>query len=222
MAAFPIPKYMTITQKPQDPPSREFERLDGVVERVTFHNADSGFCVLRLQVTGERELVTLVGFVPSVTPGEYVSASGTWITDRETRRQFRAVFVKISPPTTVTGIERYLGSGMVKGIGPVYAARLVTAFGAAVFDTIERTPERLREVDGIGAVRARSISAGWADQKVIREIMVFLHGHGVSTSRAVRIFKTYGTDAVAVVTTNPYQLARDIRGIGFLSADTIA
>jgi exodeoxyribonuclease V alpha subunit len=144
---------MTINRKPQQPPSQEFERLDGLVERVTFHNADSGFCVLRLHVKGERELVTLVGFVPSVTPGEYASASGTWITDREHGRQFKAVFVKISPPTTLTGIERYLGSGMVKGIGPVYAARLVTAFGAAVFDTIERTPERLREFDGIGAVR---------------------------------------------------------------------
>jgi exodeoxyribonuclease V alpha subunit len=216
------PKRTTITRKPQQPPSQEFERLDGLVERVTFHNADSGFCVLRLQVRGERELVTLVGFVPSVAPGEYASASGNWITDREHGRQFKAVFVKISPPTTLTGIERYLGSGMVKGIGPIYAARLVTAFGAAVFDTIERTPERLREVAGIGAVRARKITAGWADQKVIREIMVFLHGHGVSTSRAVRIFKTYGTDAIAVVAKNPYQLARDIRGIGFLSADTIA
>ena len=162
---------MTITRKPQQPPSHEFERLDGLVERVTFHNADSGFCVLRLHVKGERELVTLVGFVPSVTPGEYASASGTWITDREHGRQFKAVFVKISPPTTLTGIERYLGSGMVKGIGPVYAARLVTAFGAAVFDTIERTPERLREVDGIGAVRARKITAGWADQKVICSAM---------------------------------------------------
>jgi exodeoxyribonuclease V alpha subunit len=168
---FRIHERMTSTRKPQDPPSREFERVDGFVERVTFHNADSGFCVLRLQVKGERELVTLVGFVPSVTPGEYASASGTWITDREHGRQFKAVFVKISPPTTLTGIECYLGSGMVKGIGPVYAARLVTAFGAAVFDTIERAPERLREVDGIGAVRARKITAGWADQKVICSAM---------------------------------------------------
>src|ERR1017187_10760196 len=101
MAAFPIPKYMTITQKPQDPPSREFERLDGVVERVTFHNADSGFCVLRLQVKGERELVTLVGFVPSVTPGEYVSASGTWITDRGNRPEVKGGLVKSSRPSNV-------------------------------------------------------------------------------------------------------------------------
>lgn len=203
-------------------PRPELDRLEGLVERVTFHNADSGFCVLRLKVRGERELITLIGHTPTVAPGEYASASGTWVTDREHGRQFKAVFVKISPPTTLTGIERYLGSGMVKGIGPVYAGRLVKAFGAAVFDTIEQTPARLREVEGIGEIRAKKITSGWADQKVIREIMVFLHGNGVSTSRAVRIFKTYGQDAVAVVTDNPYRLAQDIRGIGFLSADTIA
>jgi exodeoxyribonuclease V alpha subunit len=133
-----------------------------------------------------------------------------------------AVFVKIAPPNTLSGIERYLGSGMVKGIGPVYASRLVGAFGTAVFDVIEQSPGRLREIDGIGEKRARKITSGWADQKVIREIMVFLHGHGVSTSRAVRIFKTYGPEAIAVVQDNPYRLARDIRGIGFLCADTIA
>jgi exodeoxyribonuclease V alpha subunit len=213
---------MVANPKRQDQPVPEHDRLAGLVERVTFHNADSGFCVLRLKVKGERELVTLVGHASSVTPGEFATASGTWVADREHGRQFKAVFVKISPPTTLTGIERYLGSGMVKGIGPVYASRLVKAFGAAVFDTIERTPERLREVDGIGEVRAQRITSGWAEQKVIREIMVFLHGHGVSTSRAVRIFKTYGADALAVVSENPYRLARDIRGIGFLSADTIA
>ena len=198
------------------------EQLSGLVERVTFHNADSGFCVLRLKVRGERDLVTLVGHAPSVTPGEYAAASGSWVTDREHGRQFRAVFVKIAPPNTLAGIERYLGSGMVKGIGPVYASRLVGAFGTAVFEVIEQTPERLREIDGIGEKRSRKITSGWADQKVIREIMVFLHAHGMSTSRAVRIFKAYGHEAIAVVQENPYRLARDIRGIGFLSADTIA
>jgi exodeoxyribonuclease V alpha subunit len=192
---------------PNAAPRPEPDRLAGLVERVTFHNADSGFCVLRLKVKGERELITLVGHTPSVAPGEYASASGTWVTDREHGRQFKAVFVKISPPNTLTGIERYLGSGMVKGIGPVYAGRLVKAFGAAVFDIIEQTPERLREVEGIGAIRARKITSGWADQKIIREIIVFLHGNGVSTSRAVRIFKTYGQDAIAIVTENPYRLA---------------
>ena len=200
----------------------KFDQVDGLVERVTFHNGENGFCVLRLQVKGERELVTLIGHTPAVSPGEYASASGSWIIDREHGRQFRAVFVKIAPPNTLSGIERYLGSGMVKGIGPVYAAKLVQAFGAAVFEVIEQTPTRLREIGGIGAMRAKKITSGWADQKIIREIMVFLHAHGVSTSRAVRIFKTYGQNAITVVTDNPYRLATDIRGIGFLSADTIA
>jgi len=200
----------------------DLDQLSGLVERVTFHNADSGFCVLRLKVRGERDLVTLIGHAPIVSPGEYASASGNWVTDREHGRQFRAVFVKIAPPNTLGGIERYLGSGMVKGIGPVYASRLVGAFGTAVFEVIEQSPARLLEIDGIGKKRAQKITSGWSDQKIIREIMVFLHGHGVSTSRAVRIFKTYGPDAITVVRANPYRLARDIRGIGFLSADTIA
>ena len=203
-------------------PSAGQDHLAGLVERVTFHNEQNGYCVLRLKVKGERELITLVGHTPAVSPGEYASASGHWVTDREHGRQFRAVFVKISPPTTLTGIERYLGSGMVKGIGPVYAGKLVKAFGISVFDVIETSPDRLREIPGIGDVRARKITSGWADQKVIRNIMVFLHAHGVSTSRAVRIFKTYGPDAIDIVRENPYRLARDIRGIGFLSADTIA
>jgi len=203
-------------------PTSELERLAGLVERVTFHNEQNGFCVLRLKVKAERELITLIGHTPVVSPGEYAAASGHWVTDREHGRQFRAVFIKISPPTTLTGIERYLASGMVKGIGPVYAGKLVKAFGAAVFDAIEHSPQRLREIPGIGEIRARKITSGWADQKVIREIMVFLHAHGVSTSRAVRIFKTYGQAAIAIVKENPYRLAQDIRGIGFLSADTIA
>jgi exodeoxyribonuclease V alpha subunit len=198
------------------------DQLCGLVERVTFHNAESGFCVLRLKVKGERDLVTMIGHSPTVTPGEYASASGGWITDREHGRQFRAMFVKIAPPNTLAGIERYLGSGMVKGIGPVYAGRLVKAFGTDVFDVIDLSPARLEEIDGIGKKRAQKITSSWADQRIIREIMVFLHAHGVSTSRAVRIFKTYGQDAIAVVRENPYRLARDIRGIGFLSADTIA
>lgn len=198
------------------------DHLAGLVERVTFHNEENGFCVLRLKVKGERDLITLIGHAPAVSPGEYASASGNWITDREHGRQFRAVFVKVSPPTTLTGIERYLGSGMVKGIGPIYAGKLVGAFGVSVFDVIEQSPQRLREIQGIGEIRAKKITSGWADQKIIRNIMVFLHAHGVSTSRAVRIFKTYGPDAIDIVQKNPYRLARDIRGIGFLSADTIA
>ena len=142
--------------------------------------------------------------------------------DRTHGLQFKAAFLRAAPPTTLEGIERYLGSGMIKGIGPVYARKLVQAFAEGVFDTIEQSPERLREVDGIGPKRAERIRRGWADQKVIREIMLFLHSHGVGTSRAVRIFKTYGQEAIQVISENPYRLARDIRGIGFKSADQIA
>ena len=178
--------------------------------------------MLRVKVRGQRELVTVVGAAASISAGEFVQASGTWVNDRTHGLQFKAAFLRAAPPTTLEGIERYLGSGMIKGIGPVYAKKLVQAFGEGVFDTIEQSPERLREVAGIGPKRAERIRRGWAEQKVIREIMLFLHGHGVGTSRAVRIFKTYGADAVQVITDNPYRLARDIRGIGFKSADQIA
>ena len=130
--------------------------------------------------------------------------------------------MRTSEPSSIEGIEKYLGSGMIRGIGPVYAGKMVRAFGEKVFDIIEAEPERLREVTGIGRVRAKRITDAWAEQKVIREIMVFLHSHGVGTARAVRIYKTYGVDAVQVMTENPYRLARDIRGIGFKTADAIA
>jgi exodeoxyribonuclease V alpha subunit len=198
------------------------EALAGLVERVTFHNQENGFCVLRVKARGQRDLVTVVGHAAMIAAGEFVQMSGAWVNDRTHGQQFRASFLKASPPTTLEGIERYLGSGMIRGIGPVYAKRLVRGFGEAVFDLIEQQPERLREVTGIGTKRADRIIAGWAEQKVIREIMLFLHANGVGTSRAVRIYKTYGNDAVCVISENPYRLARDIRGIGFRSADQIA
>jgi exodeoxyribonuclease V alpha subunit len=144
------------------------------------------------------------------------------VNDRTHGQQFKARFMRTSAPTSIDGIEKYLGSGMIRGIGPVYAKKLVRAFGEKVFDTIEADPERLREVTGIGPVRAKRITDAWAEQKVVREIMVFLHSNGVGTARAVRIYKTYGADAVQVMTENPYRLARDIRGIGFKTADAIA
>ena len=198
------------------------EVLAGVVERVTFHNAENGFCVLRLKARGQRDLITLVGHTATITAGEFVQASGAWINDRTHGLQFRAQFLKATAPTTLEGIEKYLGSGMIRGIGPIYAKKLVAAFGEQVFELIEQEPDRLREITGIGPKRASRIVAGWAEQKVIREIMLFLHAHGVGTSRAVRIYKTYGPDAVQLVTDNPYRLARDIRGIGFRTADQIA
>ncbi|MEN8742638.1 MAG: ATP-dependent RecD-like DNA helicase [Phaeobacter gallaeciensis] len=200
----------------------ETEVLAGLVERVTFHSTESGFCVLRVKARGHRDLVTTVGHAAMISAGEWITASGTWINDRNHGLQFKAHFLKTHAPSTLDGIEKYLGSGMIRGIGPVYAKRLVKMFGNDVFDIIEESPERLRDVDGIGPKRADKITAGWADQKVIREIMVFLHEHGVGTARAVRIFKTYGTDAVQVMSENPYRLAKDIRGIGFRTADLIA
>jgi exodeoxyribonuclease V alpha subunit len=190
------------------------ETLSGLVERVTYHNAENGFCVLRVKARGQRDLVAVVGHAAAINAGEFISATGWWTTDREHGLQFKAATVTTTQPTTLEGIEKYLGSGMIRGIGPVYARALVQAFGDAVFDLIEQEPKRLREVTGIGAKRATRIVAGWADQKAIREIMLFLHANGVGTSRAVRIYKTYGQDAVALISENPYRLARDIRGIG--------
>src|SRR5919199_6634251 len=198
------------------------EALAGLVERVTFHSAETGFCVLRVKVRGQREPVTVVGHAALISAGEWVSASGVWVNDRTHGLQFKAGFLKATAPTTLEGIEKYLGSGMIRGIGPVYAKKLVRAFGEAVFDLIEREPDRLREVTGIGPKRAGRIVAGWAEQKVIREIMLFLHSHGVGTSRAVRIYKTYGPEAVRVVSEDPYRLPRDIPGNGFPTPDQIA
>ena len=198
------------------------EVLAGLVERVTYHNAENGFCVLRAKARGHREMVTVVGHAATIAAGEWITASGEWVNDHTHGQQFKARFLRTSPPTSTDGIEKYLSSGMIRGVGTVYAKKLVRAFGEKVFDVIEATPDRLREVDGIGPVRAASILAAWAEQKAVREIMVFLHSHGVGTARAVRIFKTYGADAIQVMTENPYRLARDIRGIGFKTADAIA
>ena len=198
------------------------EVLAGLVERVTYHNVENGFCVLRARARGHRDLVTVVGHAATIAAGEWITASGEWLNDHTHGQQFKAKFLRTSAPTSVEGIEKYLGSGMIRGIGPVYAKKMVKAFGEKVFDIIEAEPDRLREVTGIGAVRAKRITDAWAEQKIIREIMVFLHSNGVGTARAVRIYKTYGADAVQVMTENPYRLARDIRGIGFKTADAIA
>ena len=198
------------------------EYLSGTIERITYHNTDNGFCVLRVKVKGHKDLVTVTGSVPSVSVGEYIKCSGIWHNDRNHGKQFKADFLKSLPPDTLEGIERYLGSGLIKGIGVHFAKRLVSAFGDKVFEVIENKPDLLSTVDGIGKIRAQSICANWQDQKIIREIMVFLQSHGVGTTRATRIYKTYGEKAIEIVSQNPYQLAKDIRGIGFISADTIA
>jgi exodeoxyribonuclease V alpha subunit len=198
------------------------DSLTGVVERITFHNPENGFAVLRVQVRGRRELATVVGHVAAISAGEHVEAEGTWTNDAVHGLQFKSTSLRSAAPTSLEGIEKYLGSGLVKGVGPHFAKTLVAAFGLDVFDVIDREPARLREVRGIGPIRASRLLASWREQRAVRDIMVFLHSHGVGTSRAARIFKTYGADSVRLITDNPYRLAADIRGIGFLTADHVA
>src|SRR5450631_955831 len=194
-------------------------QLNGLVERVTFFSEESGFCVLRVKAEGHRDLVTVVGSAASVAAGEWLTAEGDWVIDKEHGRQLKAVHLKTTPPNTREGMEKYLGSGMVKGIGPVYAKKLIARFGEELFDVIEKTPNSLEQVEGIGPKRKLKIAQAWSDQKAIRDIMLFLYAQGVGTSRAVRIHKIYGAEAIQKVRTNPYILAEDIPGIGFKTSD---
>lgn len=178
--------------------------------------------MMKVKARGHRDLVTVVGALAAANAGEWLTAEGRWVQDPQFGPQFRADLLRSTPPTTREGIEKYLASGMVKGIGPTYASKLVAKFGEKIFDIIDNYSGRLEEVEGIGAERRRRIKAAWAEQKVIREIMVFLHSNGVGTSRAVRIYKTYGENAIETLRANPYTLAQDIRGIGFRTADQIA
>ena len=203
-------------------PARNKESISGLIERVTYFNEESGFVVLRVKIKGRRDLLTVVGQSISANAGEWVKAEGVWARDREHGLQFKAERLVCTPPTNIEGIEKYLASGMIKGIGPVYAKKMVTRYGEKIFDIIETASAKLESIDGIGPGRRRKIKDAWQEQKVVRKIMVFLHSNGVSTSRAVRIYKTYGEEAIEKVQNNPYILARDIRGIGFKSADHIA
>lgn len=215
-----MPRPATKFQPKITPGARE--SLAGLVERVTYHNEESGFAVVRIQVKGHRDLVTVVGELPSVSPGEWLVAEGEWVRDRNHGLQLKADLLRCTPPTSLEGIEKYLGSGMIKGIGPKYAKKLVAKFGENIFDIIENSSIRLQEVEGIGESRRKLIKGAWAEQKVVREIMVFLHSQGVSTSRALRIYKLYGEKAIELVRANPYRLAIDLTGVGFKTADQIA
>jgi exodeoxyribonuclease V alpha subunit len=198
------------------------ETVSGLIEHVVFHNQENGFAVLKVKAKGHRDLVTVVGSLPAASAGEWLTAEGQWVQDRQFGQQFKAGLLQCAAPTTREGIEKYLGSGMVKGIGPVYAKKLVDKFGDKIFEVIETRSADLETVDGIGPQRRQLIKAAWAEQKAIRQIMVFLHSQGVSAARAVRIYKIYGDDAVEKVRANPYALAKDIHGIGFKTADQIA
>jgi exodeoxyribonuclease V alpha subunit len=198
------------------------EQIEGVIERVTFHAEDSGYTVARLAVEGERDLVTIVGSMGDPTPGESVRVFGRWTSHREYGRQFQVERYDTIRPATAAAIEKYLGSGLIKGVGPVMAKRIVAMFGLETLDVIEQSPRKLLRVEGIGEKRVEMIKRAWAEQKAIREVMLFLQGHGVSATYAVKIYKTYGDDSIKVVETDPYRLAKDIWGIGFKTADKIA
>ncbi len=201
------------------PPART---LEGVLERVTYVNEENAWSVVKLEVPGKRELVTVVGNLLGAQPGESLRLRGTWTVDRKYGEQFRADGYVTVKPATLVGIEKYLGSGLVRGIGKVMAKRLVEQFALSTLEVIEQQPERLREVDGIGPVRSARIAKAWTEQRRIKDVMVFLQSHGVSSTFAVKIFKRYQDRSIAVVKENPYRLAVDIFGIGFKSADRIA
>jgi len=205
-----------------EPAAPPLATLEGSVERITFANEESGFAVLRLQPTDKNYLVTVVGKLAAVHIGEQVRVRGRWTTHAQHGRQFEAQDFAVVLPTTVEGIRKYLGSGLIRGVGKVTAERLVRHFGAETLEIIERAPERLEEAGGIGPTRARAIRAAWQEQKAIKEVMVFLASHDVSTTLGLNIYRQYGDESVRVIRETPYRLARDVRGIGFKTADKIA
>lgn len=205
------------------------DSLSGSVERITYYNPENGYTVLRLRPDSGRgprstpdSLTTVVGNLPEVSPGEHLRLQGHWDKHPKHGSQFKAEVCEQTLPATVAGIENYLGSGLIKGIGPKLAGRIVSRFKEETFDVIEQQPQRLFEVPGLGMDRVQRISTAWEEQKQVKEIMVFLHGHGVSTNLAVKIYKQYGDAALETVQNNPYQLERDIYGVGFKTADRIA
>ncbi len=196
--------------------------LTGSVERITFHNDENGYTVLKLRVFGRSDPVTVTGNFSSVSPGESVRLTGLWTSHPQFGDQFKAFEYEITRPATIAGIQKYLGSGLIKGLGPVMAKRIVDHFGEETLDIIENEIARLVEVRGVAAKRIEMVQRAWAEQSAIKEVMVFLQGHGVSTHFAVKIFKQYGNEAIRVVEKSPYRLAEDVYGIGFRTADQIA
>jgi exodeoxyribonuclease V alpha subunit len=205
------------------------ETLRGVVERITYHNEENGYTVAKLaperrprHLPNWQKEIPIVGNMAGIVVGESVELGGQWTMHPEYGRQFTVTSMRSVLPATVAGIEKYLGSGLIKGVGPVTAKRIVKHFGAETLEIIDSEPDRLIEVPGVGGKRVEMIGRAWAEQRAIKEVMIFLQSHGVSTSLATKIYKRYGDDAIAVVQGNPYQLAEDIYGIGFVTADKIA
>ena len=196
--------------------------LHGQIERITYTNEENGFTIAKVKVYGQRDLVCVVGNLMAPMPGEIIKMRGEWTNHPKYGEQFKIVHYKTAVPASVYGIQKYLGSGLIKGIGPVMAKRIVEIFAKETFDIIENEIERLIEVNGIGKKRIEMIQNAWEEQKEIREVMVFLQSHGVSSGYATKIFKQYGNRSIEVVKENPYRLATDIFGIGFVTADNIA
>jgi exodeoxyribonuclease V alpha subunit len=196
--------------------------LQGQIERITYTNEENGYTIAKVKVYGRRDLVTVVGNFMAPMPGEILKMQGEWANHPKFGEQFKVAHYKSLTPASVAGIEKYLGSGLIKGIGPVMAKRIVKKFEKETLDIIEQEVEKLTEVDGIGRKRIEMIKKAWADQKEIRQVMIFLQSHGVSSAYATKIFKTYGNESIEVVQENPYRLGTDIFGIGFLTADRIA
>ena len=194
----------------------------GYLERITYYNEETNFIVARLQEKGRKELTTITGNLAGINPGESLKLQGKWVNNPKYGRQFVVEQYQTIVPATVNGMEKYLGSGLIKGIGPVMAKRIVKVFGLDTFDVIEGRPEELTRVEGIGARRIHMITRAWEEQKEVKEIMVFLQQHGVSAAYSAKIYKKYGNDSISMVKNNPYRLAADIYGIGFITADRIA
>jgi exodeoxyribonuclease V alpha subunit len=202
--------------------SQQLEQLSGQIERITFTNEDNGFTIAKIKVYGRRDLVTVIGAIVNPTPGEIIKMKGEWGNHPQYGEQFKIVFCETTTPATVHGIEKYLGSGLIKGIGPVMAKRIVKMFKEKTLDVIENEIDKLADVEGIGQKRIGMIRKAWEEQKEIRTVMIFLQDHGVSSGYAAKIYKQYGNGSIKVVQDNPYQLATDIFGIGFITADKIA
>lgn len=198
------------------------DKLKGLVERITFTSEEDGYSVIKVRVPGQKELVTAVGNFISLSPGETLVMEGVWSNHARFGQQFRVERYETAAPSTVLGIEKYLGSGLIRGIGPKMAERIVKLFAERTLDIIDNEPVRLREVQGIGDYRIAQIKKAWEEQKEIRNLMVFLRSNGASAAHAVRIFKQYGSQSVKVIQENPYRLAMEILGIGFLTADKLA
>ncbi|MFI0260025.1 ATP-dependent RecD-like DNA helicase [Streptomyces sp. NPDC017056] len=196
--------------------------VEGVLERITYANEETGYTVARVDTGGAGELLTVVGSLLGAQPGESLRLEGRWGSHPQYGRQFTVENYTTVLPATIQGIRRYLGSGLIKGIGPVMADRITEHFGLETLDIIEQAPNRLVEVPGLGPKRTKLIGDAWEEQKAIKEVMIFLQGVGVSTSIAVRIYKKYGDSSISVVKNQPYRLAADVWGIGFLTADRIA